>query len=273
MRPLGHTETRNGRDVSSEPIDTRLQKAWEEYIAIEHHDIQASFGEKNFDSALHTADALLRPITPTLQSLQHFAIATGETAHDWEQDWYHLGVFLTAGLQRLPEHTIHWGIDTPTIHKLEYLLRNKHLVIDGTIGQNVGECMIGRLTINGTAGPSAGHSMIGHFTNNGSVGPVSAAGMIGVLTNTGAFDKHMGLWGVGQSYDLSPHSKPLGYPMFLWHQIPFPDPYFLRAIENPDGIPYGRLYTHLTNVYPRWKPSRLPYERLFAHFHRYGGKR
>jgi hypothetical protein len=150
MRPVGHSEAREGRDDRIEPLDTRVEEAWEMYL-------RTSLYYKERDWYCKRAMEVLMPVRPSVQQLHRFIVGKNiDETHDCL-----LGFFISAGYQLVPERTIVYDLDTPDLDYLGFQLRGKHLIVTGTVGEWVGSEMIGHLTLNGKAREQFGKYMIG----------------------------------------------------------------------------------------------------------------
>jgi hypothetical protein len=165
-------------------------------------------------------------------ALHRHALLTSHPTKTWGAA---LGCFITAGYSLLPEREIVYPLHTPDLDALGSHLQNKHLIIDGTVGAGVGIEMIGQLTNNGEIGNDPGHSMIGTFTNNGKTGLRPANQLIGRY-----IDK--------DKYRFTGYV--IGYCRGWSRSIPEASrAAFLRAITNPDALPYADLYESLEEEY------------------------
>jgi hypothetical protein len=178
MRPFGHIESREGRDAAT---DARLQDAWAYYL--EHR-------QSSIDRDLALMQRLVEPIRPSKTAIEQLIIMNHDLTTDdpLRRRWADLGPFATAAYQLLPEEEIIYTLDTPRLYHLGYELREKHLIIDGRVGDGAGYSMFGALTINGEVGPDAGERMIGRLTNNCRAGYGFGERMIGFLENNGRVD-------------------------------------------------------------------------------------
>jgi hypothetical protein len=114
--------------------------------------------------------------------LHHLIIAAS-----LEDDSYftRLGAFVSAGYQLLPQRDILYDLQTPHLSYLGMFLKDKHLIITGSVGDRVGYLMRGSLTNEGVARFSFGDAMMGRLTNAGTMEHGGGNDMIGILRNTG----------------------------------------------------------------------------------------
>jgi hypothetical protein len=239
MRPFGLEEAREERDTHIVSPDDRLQKAWLQYRKrIDRED-------DDFLSLYHYAKRILR-FRPSLMALHHHVLMTPYTNDPFvffgrSRDMVessHLGIFVSAGYQLLPEREIIYDLETPELNYIGAFLKDKHLIITGTVGDNVGLDMMGHLTNTGITGMAAGYRMIGQFINRGRIGTNSGYAMFGCFTNTwrGASDLACGILGShNNSWNISKKYRAA----------------FLRDIENPRKLSYDNLSSMLKDTYPR----------------------
>jgi hypothetical protein len=168
VKPLGHDGARTEREDTVIRYTDRLRDAFQEYWDV--------YGRYCLAPSIVEAKCILEHIKPPREELDHFLAS--QTRHD-----AHLGAFLTAGYQFLKEREIVYDFDTPEIHYLGYMLKDKHLIINGTAGHAVGQSMHGELTINGAVGEFAGYQMIGTCTIRG-----VATDRLGINMRGEAFD-------------------------------------------------------------------------------------
>jgi hypothetical protein len=156
MRPAGFTEARTERDDALTPLDSRLQQAWERFS---RHDI--SYEPWYWENHLKEIAERMLDSSISVREVERF-ILYHAPSHNCER----FSAFITAAYQRSDQATIVYPLHTPEIDALGMYLRDKHLIIEGEVGRNVGAYMIGSLTINGIAGPRAGHRMHGSLYAN-----------------------------------------------------------------------------------------------------------
>jgi hypothetical protein len=234
------------RDNSIASPNERLQHAWEQFMDIVEHD-----GHLAPNPQLHRhAMRLCQKAQPTMIDLHHLILTTdyvdnafmglrrlltGEKSSAIEGNL--LGMFVSAGYQLLPQEEISYPFSTPELSSLGYLLKGKRLVIDGVVGNNIGDHMIGTLVNNGSVGAGAGEGMIGTFINNGAAEYGAGQQMIGVFINT---DKKIR----GAGINL------LGKYNQQWKGVPPKQrDRFLEEITNPRGLSYQRLRNQLQKRY------------------------
>jgi hypothetical protein len=205
MRPLGHDGARSERDAFARPIESALIIAWERFApALNLYVSHLS----DFEDALD----LLDDVRPSQSSIDNLILRTPPTER--------LSVFATACYQLLPDNEVHYTLNTPDLHSFGSYLCGKHLIVDGTLGDLVGEWMIGTLTINGTCGARPGHYMIGILH--------AASPAVSASTITGA---------VGRP------GKPLHWLTSCDQER------FLIDITNPRNESVRRLDMHLRDTY------------------------
>jgi hypothetical protein len=241
MRSFGFDDAREERD--SLPLDDRLQKAWKRYIA-KNDDLcsRKKYTHSDLNPLLFQyARRILAPSRPTVPALHRHIIMTlplFESDAGHREGWLYpadLGIFVSAGYQCLPEKEIIYDLDTPGLDGLGFLLHGKHLIIEGRAGDNVGECMVGRLTNNGELGGNAGIDMIGHFMNHGTLGHSPATSMIGCYTNMRRGTPAAMIFRGKQNRTWSiPKAQRAA---------------FLRDIENPANLSYNSLSDKLAERY------------------------
>jgi hypothetical protein len=214
------------------------------------------------EALLDEALALLLPLRPTKQEIDHLIL---RTPHETSQEKFPLALFATAGYQLLPEETVVYTLDTSGLDFFGTWLK-KDLVVAGTLGDNVGFQMSGRLTIDGRVNNLAGYCMIGTLVNNGIAHDNLGDCMIGTLVNNGTAGHGCanGLYGVFDNKGKMPtpprigalgmwhgHRRLFGFPL-SWSNIRRKDrEAFLHDITNPEGRSYTRLRIYLHNNY-RW---------------------
>jgi hypothetical protein len=181
MRPLGFTETKEGRALSQP--DALLQELWHEYHAAYHASVSLDPGVPLQEYGVPLLFvSRLNELRPTKEQL--YALILRQTHADHYFSCERLGIFVSAGLQLLPEREIVYPLHTPPLLQFGYGLVDKHLIITGSVGMQAGLNMIGDLTILGSAGRYAGDHMVGTHVTNGS-SPWYGFGMIGVISHDG----------------------------------------------------------------------------------------
>jgi hypothetical protein len=86
--------------------------------------------------------ALIAPLRMSKTAIYAF-ILRSERLHDTQ----HFGVFVGAAYQALPQTELVYDLHTPELAMFGAFLYGKHLIIDGTLGNNACSMMIGRLTV------------------------------------------------------------------------------------------------------------------------------
>jgi hypothetical protein len=209
MKPLGHTETKEGREASTTTID-KLLAAWEEY-SFGREDFKEDFAESIIygttvrKNHFLPAMRLIAPIRPSIDELNSLALHLSEAV---QEDGY-LGLFLTAGYQLAPERKIVYPFHTPKLTYLGTYLCGKELRIDGSVGDHAGSGMIGGLRVRGSTGSWAGYGMVGVLENEGRCGDLLGMGMVGTLregTDCGSLPGEM-----SSGVHLAPRSLPLHF--------------------------------------------------------------
>jgi hypothetical protein len=229
MRPFGHTEAREGRDAHLNPLDQRLQAAWEEFLS----------AEMWRDPAIHlrsVARALLMDIRPPKAAIERFILRTISDDHVINLA---LTDMLNAAFSLLPERRIVYRLDTPTLHHIGYGLE-KDLIITGTLGYGTGSEMIGSLVNYGTLGNDAGYCMIGSFINHGTVGLDPGYQFIGTVQDDGM---------CGSFPFVSMIGRHTGGGTRTWRRFNGSKRAFLKDIKNPDHLPYDTLRMRLKSMY------------------------
>jgi hypothetical protein len=252
MKPLGHTQARDGRDEHFDVNDDRLGDIWKEYLATTPFAV-----DDGFSRAMH----LLEPLRPSLIDLHrhifmHDSFVDGRSSTRSSQ----LGTFISAGYQLLPEKRIIYDLRTPRLHHLGSYLVGKHLIIDGEVGDYAGHHMIGMLTNNGHATSGCGAAMVGTVINRGVTGMSCAKGLYGILIQEGRSRGMPGREMLGASRGVFDNDT------FSWThparqsqsaleiiramlESPLYHDAFIRDITNPDRLEYADLRKHIEKTY------------------------
>jgi hypothetical protein len=218
MRSLGHDNARDDRPSAIPRSLPELDDALDRYSHRRCYLCEDDFA---------LAKELLAPIRPTITELHRFIMVQDNT--------FDHGIFISAGYQLQPETCIVYDLDTPRLSCLGYGLRGKELIITGTLGDNVGQYMIGSIVNNGTIGIDAGRGMVGTFINNGSARrrPTIDMGVYacpdGKRIGSFALGNNNGHWNI----EKKQHAR------------------FLQDIVNPEGLGLYSLRAYLFLEYER----------------------
>jgi hypothetical protein len=180
MRPFGHDNVREGRDVGTVDTLPELRAAWLRY---------RSHFYGSYDRSFAFAQETLDPVRPSIVDLHRFIISENTRSDT-------LGLFISAGYALAPERRIVYDLDTPTLDLLGYGLRGKELVITGTLGMDAGRAMIGTIVNKGKLGKGAGSGMIGTFINEEEDSPRPCI-QVGVYRHSGG--KRIGNFTLGDN--------------------------------------------------------------------------
>jgi hypothetical protein len=230
MRPLGHDGARAEREERIAPVNARLQEAWDRYRS------KRAYPYNDYFDVLIAA-AFLDSVRPSIHDLHHLIITS-----DVRGRRAHLGPFVTAGYQLQREEEIVYDLDTPDLHRIGTFLIGKRLIINGTLGDNVGQRMIGDLIVNGRVGGCAGQFMVGNLHLPGSCGDHTGRRMHGTITTYGHLDAGEEMMGEKDGVWTMPRDS-----------MPVPSErsrrQFLEDIRNPQGRDNHALRRHLAYQY------------------------
>jgi hypothetical protein len=189
------------------------------------------------DTIIARAKEAFAGYRPTVAALHQHILCT---PHDDPQISRCLGTFVSVGYERTGVAEIRYDLHTPNLHYLGIYIKDKHLIIEGTVGNYAGMFMSGRLTNNGVMGGFAGEQMIGTFTNNGMLEAAAGYGMYGVFIDNAPIQNTETLY--------VEHRIFAGYNVERKNLPAHRQEEFLRLIENPEALPWWELKSQLEKV-------------------------
>jgi hypothetical protein len=223
-----------------------LEQAWGQYLdTVEHRLKHKLYADDESTALFDIAVGMIAPIAPSLAAIEHHLLSILPRIDEYQSRCgveifpSDLGNFGSAAYQCLPQQEIICDLDMPDLGGLGSHLNGKLLRITGTLGDFIGDKMVGTLIIEGHVGSYAGNQMIGTFVGNDRCKNPSAGGMIGC-----------------SSFKEGHKGTLLGRKNDCWFGIP-PGrrQAFLEDIANPEHLSHHDLYRRLMDAYsPRQTP-------------------
>jgi hypothetical protein len=231
MRPFGHRHAKAARDARDAPLESPLKDAWEEFSLLKESLTKNRMYELQIER--------FREYGVSSTDLAAHILSFPEMAID-SDDSLDLGLFVSAGYQALAEREIVYDLHTPWLSFIGYHLKQKHLIITGSVGDFAGGRMLGRLTIKGSAGAYAANGLVGTAENYGTAGKMFGLEMVGHCKNYGRAGYGLAHFQVGILTTNRP-CEPRGlfgtvngewYEPSSWHILPSLRQHFIEEMEH-----------------------------------------